>query len=127
MHNPLETDYDLACERLSQDLGLKYFSEDWGLCNQDPARLGEFVEYFITRRDELSETEQGILGELIMASADKGLVRNPSFDLSSFRKFVKLTRDDPAQSDNFDLFGEDVGTPEDPTPLAAVIQAIMSR
>ncbi len=126
MINPLQSDYDLACERLCKDLSLTYFKEDWGLCNQDPARLTEFVDYFLTRRDELGETEQAILGELIMASADKGLVRNNRYDLAPFRKFVKVTRDDPAQADNYDLFGEDIGTPDDPTPLAAVIQSMHS-
>lgn len=126
MNNPMESDYDHACDRLGKDLRLPYFEEDWGLCNQDPGRLTEFVEYFLSRRDEFSDTEQAILGELIMASADKGLATVNGFDIAPFKKFFRMTRDDPAQADNYDLFSEDVGSTDEPTPLAECIRRLMT-
>ncbi|MBL8963971.1 MAG: hypothetical protein KF787_01215 [Phycisphaeraceae bacterium] len=127
MNNPLESDYDHACDRLGRDLGLAYYGEDWGLCNQDPGRLSEFVEYFISRRDELGDLEQALLGELIMASADNGLAMAKGFDISPFKRFFRLTRDDPAQADNYDLFSEDVGSADESTPLAACLRRLMDE
>ncbi len=123
--NPMATPYDRACDRLGRDLELPYNSQDWGLCNQDPSRLEEFVDYIIAHRDDLTDMEQTIMGELIMASADRGLADDPAFDLSPFERFVDLTKDDPAQSLNYEIFGEDLGMPGDPTPLAAVIERLL--
>lgn len=77
-------------ETLSHVLGLERYGQDWGICNADPTRVIEFIEFYKQHIPQ-HPWEQEALAELILASADDGC-RNGTLSesiKSIFRSFVK--------------------------------------
>jgi hypothetical protein len=58
-------------ETLSHTLGLERYDQDWGICNADPTRVIEFIEFFNQHQPQ-HPWEREALAELILASADDG-------------------------------------------------------
>jgi len=58
-------------ETLSKALGLQRYDQDWGICNADPTRVIEFIEFYNQHIPE-NPWELEALAELILASADDG-------------------------------------------------------
>jgi hypothetical protein len=59
-------------ERLSEQLSLIPFSQDWGICNADASRLNEFLEFYQGHAPE-DPYELEALAELILQSAEDAL------------------------------------------------------
>ena len=55
--------------KLSADLGLPEHQQDWGICNSDPRRIGEFIAYYMRNKCD-DEWEPEALAELIFQSAE---------------------------------------------------------
>ena len=56
-------------KKLSRDLSLEPYDQDWGICNSDSSRLGEFLEYY--RINQVQHPwEPEALAELIFQSAE---------------------------------------------------------
>ena len=66
--------------RLSEALGVSDEPQDWGIVNADGERLEEFAAYL--RGHQLTPTQLFDLVDLLFASANERLVRNPSADVS---------------------------------------------
>jgi len=58
---------------LSERLGLRFQTQDWGILNSDPDRLEEFVHFYETA--DLAPTQRYELGALVLASANDALVK----------------------------------------------------
>jgi len=58
---------------LSERLGLRFQTQDWGILNSDPDRLEEFVRFYETT--DLAPTQRYELGDLVLASANDALVK----------------------------------------------------
>lgn len=58
--------------QLSEQLGVEYEPQDWGIANANPDRLEEFITYF--RSQKLLPTQQFEMAELILASANERLL-----------------------------------------------------
>jgi hypothetical protein len=60
-------------ERLSKQLSLIPFSQDWGICNADASRLNEFLDFYDRHIPEESwEFEE--LAELIFQSTEDAMI-----------------------------------------------------
>ena len=59
-------------ERLSTQLSLIPFSQDWGICNADADRLEEFLDFYGSHVPE-DPYELEVLAELILQSAEDAL------------------------------------------------------
>ena len=70
-------------ERLSTQLSLIPFSQDWGICNADADRLEEFLEFYDSHVPE-DPYEFEVLAELIFQSAE---------DVMNANELEKLLRD----------------------------------
>ena len=72
---------------MSEQLGLGYQPQDWGIINADGDRIDDFVAFFETR--ELRDCQRFQLAELILASCNERLVDSGVLDearlLSIFR------------------------------------------
>lgn len=67
--------------RLSRDLGLVDEPQDWGIINADESRLEEFVAFL--DGVQLAPTQAFDLVDLILASANERLLRDPLADLEA--------------------------------------------
>ena len=56
--------------KLTKKLNLKPFEQDWGICNANPSRLDEFIEFYLTN-NPLHPWEPEALAELIFQSAEE--------------------------------------------------------
>ena len=59
-------------EKLSTQLSLIPFSQDWGICNADADRLEEFLDFYDSHVPE-DPYELEVLAELILQSAEDAL------------------------------------------------------
>jgi hypothetical protein len=73
---------------LCKKLGLSYESQDWGIINATPSRLIEFIDYY--KSENLTDTQKYNMIELIMASANEGLIESQfsGTDLKILKKFI---------------------------------------
>lgn len=72
---------------LSQDLGLGYEPQDWGIVNADASRLEDFIAYY-DEHPTLSSTQRFELGELVLASANEALLKTPNAALDGLSAFL---------------------------------------
>ncbi len=79
---------------LSEQLTLKVESQDWGIVNADSSRVEEFVRFF-EFHDSNDSWEPEALGELILASANDGLVDGSLSDMARQRvvAFLRMHSD----------------------------------
>ncbi len=66
------TPADKDIQDLSDRLGLPYEPQDWGICNANADRTGEFIQVCST--EELTPPQQYAMGELVLASMNDALV-----------------------------------------------------
>jgi hypothetical protein len=71
---------------LSRRLGLQNESQDWGIINADPDRLDEFVRFL--DGTELRPAEVHQMVELILASANELLERDPGAPLDAVERVI---------------------------------------
>lgn len=81
-----------ALRRMSDELGLVYESQDWGIINADRHRLQEFIQYFDAQQ-RLVSTQRFELGELILASANEVLVAGEEALPGDFLEFLGRARE----------------------------------
>ena len=81
----------ILLEKMSEDLGLAFEPQDWGIVNSDGARILEFIAYF-EKHPNLAPTQKFDLGGLILASANDLLVEEPSADMTPVLYFVEKYR-----------------------------------
>lgn len=72
---------------MSDNLGLTYEPQDWGLTNADGSRLNEFVAFF--RQEELLPTQRFELADLILASANERLLGGLEVEIKLLRMLVR--------------------------------------
>ena len=63
-----EDTYNNELQRMSTDLKLIPFSQDWGIGNSDFKRVGEFLQYFVDEHHTLNDFVKCELVELVIAS-----------------------------------------------------------
>ena len=75
---------------LTDRLGLTYHRQDWGICNADAGRVGEFMQLCRTKR--LTPSQQYALGELVLASMNEALVEGSADEslITEFHEFLTL-------------------------------------
>ena len=66
---------------LSDELGVDFEPQDWGIVNADAARLDEFTAFLCEH--DLAPTQAFQMIELILASANELLLDDPSADLEA--------------------------------------------
>ena len=87
------TPADKDIQNLSDRLGLIgpiHFPQDWGICNANAGRTGEFIQ--VCRSEELTTPQQYAMGELVLASMNEALedgVTDAEL-VSKFKKFMTL-------------------------------------
>lgn len=59
-------------ERLSQLYNLSPFEQDWGICNADSARVGEFIRFFLSH-EAVDPWEWEELADLVFESANDAI------------------------------------------------------
>jgi len=74
--------------KLSDALNLNREMQDWGICNSDPTRISEFMQFFETNIPDHS-WENEALAELIFQSIEEAIEEGISFDLEAFIFFVR--------------------------------------
>ena len=62
---------DKDIQDLSDRLGLIYSPQDWGICNANADRTGEFIQ--VCHTDALTAPQQYVMGELVLASMNEAL------------------------------------------------------
>ena len=65
------TPADEDIRELSDRLGLLDYRQDWGICNADAGRTGEFIR--VCHTGELTLSQQYAMGELVLASMNDAL------------------------------------------------------
>jgi len=85
------TSADRDIQDLTDQLGLTFYKQDWGICNADARRVAEFIRICRTRK--LTRTQQYEMGELVLASMNEALLDRIEDEglVSEFQDF--LTRD----------------------------------
>lgn len=89
---PLPSDITMNADQqilsLSEELGLKYERQDWGIVNADAARVVEFIRF--CEKTKLTAVQQYALGELVLASMNETLLENRADEetLREFRRFL---------------------------------------
>ena len=78
-------------ERLSTQLSLIPFSQDWGICNADAGRLEEFLDFYDSHVPE-DPYELEVLAELILQSAEDAL-NTGEFEKSLRDRLIKFIAD----------------------------------
>ena len=75
---------------LSDRLGLMYERQDWGICNADARRVGEFIE--VCRSGGLTPPQQFAMVELVLASMNEALADggDDAGIVRDFKTFVTL-------------------------------------
>lgn len=75
---------------LTDRLGLTYHRQDWGICNADAGRVGEFMQF--CRIEGLTPPQQYALGELVLASMNEALVGGIADEklIAEFHAFLTL-------------------------------------
>lgn len=78
---------------LSERLGLRFETQDWGILNSDPDRVEEFARFYETA--DLAPTQQYELGDLVLASANDALVKQMLDEnrLRELEAFITRNRD----------------------------------
>ena len=62
---------DKHIQELSDRLGLVHYQQDWGICNADAGRVGEFIQ--VCRSGGLTPPQQYAMVELVLASMNEAL------------------------------------------------------
>jgi len=62
-------------ERLSNLYNLFLFPQDWGICNADSNRVGEFINIFLNHKEE-NPWEWEELADLVFESANEAILNN---------------------------------------------------
>jgi hypothetical protein len=77
-------------ERLSTQLSLIPYSQDWGICNADASRLEEFLNFYDSHVPEDS-FEFEALAELIFQSAEESIAAGglESIDVGRLASFIR--------------------------------------
>jgi hypothetical protein len=77
-------------ERLSTQLSLIPFSQDWGICNADASRLEEFLDFYDSHIAE-DPYELEALAELIFQSAEEAIAAGglESIDVGRLASFIR--------------------------------------
>jgi hypothetical protein len=77
-------------ERLSKQLSLIPFSQDWGICNADASRLEEFLDFYDSHIPKES-FELEALAELIFQSAEEAIAVGglESIDVGRLASFIR--------------------------------------
>ncbi len=77
-------------EMVSDELGLNFIEQDWGIINESPDRLEEFIEYFNIHQP-FPEAIKYQLFELIIASCNEALLKNSISTKGKvlFKKFIQ--------------------------------------
>ena len=65
------TPADKDIQELSDRLGLVHYQQDWGICNADAGRVGEFIQ--VGRSGGLTPPQQYAMVELVLASMNEAL------------------------------------------------------
>jgi hypothetical protein len=80
-------------ERLSQQLSLIPYSQDWGICNADAGRLEEFLDFYDSYIPE-NPYELEALAELIFQSAEEAIAAGglDSIDVGRMASFIRRNR-----------------------------------
>jgi hypothetical protein len=78
-------------ERLSKQLSLIPHSQDWGICNADANRLGEFLDFYDSHVPE-DPYELELLAELILQSAEDAMVAD-ELEKSVLLRLIKFVAD----------------------------------
>ena len=83
-------------EMVSDELGLSFIEQDWGIINGSSDRLEEFIEYFNTHKS-FPGTIKYQLFELIIASCNEALLKNAITTKGNllFKKFIQQHSSDP--------------------------------
>lgn len=82
-------------KKLSTDLGLEEYQQDWGICNSDPNRIQEFIRYFENNIVE-HPYEPEALAELILQSYEELEETGPEIE-KDFGLIVKFIEDHGAE------------------------------
>jgi hypothetical protein len=84
------TTADKDIQELSDRLGLVYSSQDWGICNADGGRVGEFIR--LCRTGSLTAPQQYAMGELVLASMNEALAGGAANAelISKFKAFLEM-------------------------------------
>jgi len=83
-------------EVISDELELSFIEQDWGIINESPDRVEEFIEYFDTHKS-FPETIKYQLFELIIASFNNALLENTVTKKKEllFKKFIQQRSNNP--------------------------------
>ncbi len=112
---------DDLLRRLSDDLGLNYETQDWGILNADGARLDEFVAYF--KSVALEPTQRFELADLILASSNDALSCGR---IAAIDRILQLAADaESAFAHHIDYWSRLDGVDE--FPLAAKLREALAR
>jgi hypothetical protein len=112
---------DDRLRRLSEDLGLTYEPQDWGIVNADGSRLNEFVSYF--KSTALEPTQRFELADLILASANEALNRGMEISLENILTLANGAEPSFAHHIDYWLGLKD----EDEFPLSAKLRLALGR
>ena len=84
------TTADQDIQDLTARLGVAYHRQDWGICNADANRVGEFIR--VCQTGKLTPPQQYAMGELVLASMNDALVEGAADAelISEFEAFLKL-------------------------------------
>ena len=88
----------LTLEDVTKELGLRYFSQDWGIINCDRSRIIEFIDYYSNNEIILKANKAikyGML-ELIIASFNDYLMAkiDDQYTLNRIKVFVSKVAND---------------------------------
>jgi hypothetical protein len=84
------TTADKDIQVLSDQLGLVNYPQDWGICNADANRIGEFIQ--VCRTGNLTPPQQYVMAELVLASMNESLVDGAANAelIGKFKTFLEL-------------------------------------
>ena len=85
-----EDAYNNQLQRISTDLKLIHFNQDWGIGNSDFNRVGEFLQYFVDEHHALDDFVKCELVELVIASFNELLIEC-QFDKKAEKQFNQFT------------------------------------
>ena len=83
-------DYRESLEKVSSELRLVLYEQDWGIANADYKRIPEFIQYFNRKETQLNEYFVCELTELVIASFNDFLVEGHKDTelIQQFNRFV---------------------------------------
>ena len=106
---------------LSQRLGLRFESQDWGIVNADPKRLTEFISFHASQ--DLAPTQCFELGELILASANERRLDGSTTEDEAIDMFIEFIQEYWTEQQTHIAYWSSLSS-SDEFPVAEVLQNI---